>query len=189
MSKIFIISAPSGAGKSSLLNAFLETPLGKSKFSVAVSHTTRTPRPGETHGKEYYFTTISDFESLLDDNVFLEYAKVFKNYYGTSIKEIDTILAAGKNIILEIDWQGAQQTRAIYKDKATSLFIMPPSLDELRHRLVSRNTDSDDVIEYRMTQAKDEISHLNEYEDNIVNDDFEIALQELSNYFEKNINN
>ncbi|WP_265658493.1 guanylate kinase [Francisella philomiragia] len=184
---IFIVSAPSGAGKSSLLKAFLETEIGKENFAVATSHTTRYPRIGETNGKEYHFVSIIEFEKMLDANGFIEYAKVFKNYYGTSKSEIDKLLAQGKNIILEIDWQGAQQTRAIYGNKAKSIFILPPSMDELRKRLETRNTDSKDIIDYRMSQAESEISHADEYDYQLVNDDFSQSLEQLCKYFEENI--
>ncbi|MBK2028267.1 guanylate kinase [Francisella noatunensis] len=184
---IFIVSAPSGAGKSSLLKAFLETEIGKENFAVATSHTTRYPRIGETNGKEYHFVSIIEFEKMLDANGFIEYAKVFKNYYGTSKSEIDKLLAQGKNIILEIDWQGAQQTRSIYENKAKSIFILPASMDGLRKRLETRNTDSKEVIDYRMSQAESEISHADEYDYQLINDDFSQSLEQLCKYFEENI--
>ena len=180
---IFIVSAPSGAGKSSLLKAFLNSDIGKDNFAVATSHTTRDPRVGEEHGREYYFTSINDFENLLKEDSFVEYAKVFKNYYGTSKAEIDRLLAAGKNIILEIDWQGAQQTRVIYKQKSKSIFILPPSLEELRNRLETRNTDSKEVIDHRMEEAESEISHAKDYDCELINDDFDKTLEELMKYF------
>lgn len=186
---IFIVSAPSGAGKSSLLKAFLETQIGKENFAVATSHTTRDPRVGETNGKEYHFVTIAEFEEMLNNDGFIEYAKVFKNYYGTSKAEIDRLLAEGKSIILEIDWQGAQQTRAIYGQKAKSIFILPPSMGELRKRLESRNTDSKETIDYRMEQAESEISHADEFDCQLVNDDFSQSLEQLCKYFEENIQN
>ncbi|API86956.1 guanylate kinase [Francisella uliginis] len=184
---IFIVSAPSGAGKSSLLKAFLETQVGRDNFAVATSHTTRAPRTGETNGKEYHFVSIAEFEQMLRKDGFIEYAKVFKNYYGTSKAEIDKLLAEGKNIILEIDWQGAQQTRVIYGSRAKSIFILPPSMDELRKRLETRNTDSKDIIDYRMDQAEAEISHANEFDYQLVNDDFSQSLEQLCEYFEANI--
>ena len=180
---IFIVSAPSGSGKSSLLKAFLNSDIGKDNFAVATSHTTRDPRVGEEHGREYYFTSINDFENLLKEDSFVEYAKVFKNYYGTSKAEIDRLLAAGKNIILEIDWQGAQQTRVIYKQKSKSIFILPPSLEELRNRLETRNTDSKEVIDHRMEEAESEISHAKDYDCELINDDFDKTLEELMKYF------
>ena len=180
---IFIVSAPSGAGKSSLLKAFLNSEVGRDNFAVAVSHTTRAPRIGEEHGREYYYTSINDFENLIKEDGFIEYAKVFKNYYGTSKYEIDRLLAAGKNIILEIDWQGAEQTRAIYKNKAKSIFILPPSLEELRNRLETRNTDSKEVINHRMEEAESEISHAKDYDCELINDDFDKSLTKLIEYF------
>ena len=184
---IFIVSAPSGAGKSSLLKAFLETEIGKENFAVATSHTTRDPRVSETNGKEYHFVTIVEFEEMLQADGFVEYAKVFKNYYGTSKAEIDRLLKAGKSIILEIDWQGAQQTRAIYGQKAKSVFILPPSMEELRRRLESRNTDSKEIIDYRMEQAEAEISHADEFDYQLLNDDSSQSLEQLCKYFEENI--
>ncbi|ASG67765.1 guanylate kinase [Francisella halioticida] len=184
---IFIVSAPSGAGKSSILKAFLETQIGKDKFAIATSHTTRDPRAGETNGKEYHFVSIAKFEQMLKEASFIEYAKVFKNYYGTSKAEINKLLSEGKNIILEIDWQGAQQTREIYGQKAKSIFILPPSMEELRKRLEARNTDSKDTIDYRMNQAESEISHANEFDYQLVNDDFSQSLEQLCKYFEENI--
>ncbi|MED7788250.1 guanylate kinase [Francisella sp. 19X1-34] len=184
---IFIVSAPSGAGKSSLLKAFLETQIGKDNFVVATSHTTRAPRVGETNGKEYHFVSVEKFEQMLKENGFIEYAKVFRNYYGTSKAEIDKLLAEGKNIILEIDWQGAQQTRVIYGAKAKSIFILPPSMDELRKRLETRNTDSKETIDYRMDQAEAEISHADEFDYQLINDDFSQSLKKLCKYFEENI--
>ena len=186
---IFIVSAPSGAGKSSLLKAFLNSGISRDDFAVAVSHTTRDPRVGEEHGREYYFTSINDFEIFLKEDGFIEYAKVFKNYYGTSKFEIDILLAAGKNIILEIDWQGAEQTRAIYKDQAKSIFILPPSLEELRSRLETRNTDSKEVIDHRMAEAESEISHAKDYDCELINDDFDKTLKELMKYFSTTIKN
>ena len=180
---IFIVSAPSGAGKSSLLKAFLNSDIGRDSFAVATSHTTRATRVGEEHGREYYFTSTSDFENLLEEDGFVEYAKVFKNYYGTSKAEINKLLAAGKNIILEIDWQGAEQTRAIYKEKARSVFILPPSLEELRKRLETRNTDSKEVIDHRMQEAESDISHAKDYDFKLINDDFDSTLEKLTTYF------
>lgn len=184
---IFIVSAPSGAGKSSLLKAFLETEAGRDSFAVTTSHTTRVPRAGETNGKQYHFVTIAEFEKMLKNDGFIEHAKVFKNYYGTSKAEINKLLAAGKNIILEIDWQGAQQTRAIYGQRAKSIFILPPSMDELRKRLEERATDSKETIDYRMEQAESELAHADEYDYQLVNDDFSQSLEQLCEYFEENI--
>ncbi|GAB4222652.1 MAG: guanylate kinase [Francisella sp.] len=183
---IFVVSAPSGAGKSSLLKSFLNFDSDKDKFAVAISHTTREARPGEVNGREYYFVTVDEFEKMIKEDGFIEYAKVFKNYYGTSKAEIDRLFSEGKNIILEIDWQGARQVRSIYGDKLKSIFILPPSLEELRARLENRNTDSKETIDYRMEQAQTEISHACEYDFKLVNDDFNVALQKLSHYFKEN---
>jgi len=184
---IFVVSAPSGAGKTSLLKEFLSTDFGKQNFVVAISHTTRLPRAGEINGKEYHFISVENFEQMISDNGFVEYAKVFTNYYGTSVIEIDKLLSESKNIILEIDWQGAIQTRNIYKDKCKSLFVLPPSLIELESRLKNRKTDSVDVIAYRMEQAESEISHVSEYDFSLINDDFTESVKKLENYFRDNI--
>ena len=184
---IFVVSAPSGAGKTSLLRAFLNTDLGKEKFTVATSHTTRQAREGEINGVDYHFINQCKFKEMVENKQFIEYAQVFTNYYGTSKVEIDKLLKLGKNIILEIDWQGAKQARNIYKEKCKSLFILPPSLEELEQRLKQRSTDSDEVINYRMKMAINEIKHANEYDENLVNNDFEKALKELKNYFLKNL--
>jgi guanylate kinase len=184
---IFVVSAPSGAGKTSLLKKFLSTYFGKQNFIVATSHTTRLPRIGEINGKEYHFTSVENFEKLINNNGFVEYAKVFTNYYGTSVIEVDKLLAEGKNIILEIDWQGARQARDIYKDKCKSLFILPPSLAELENRLKKRETDSIAVIAHRMEQAESEISHASEYDMSLINDDFAESVKKLENYFRENI--
>ncbi|RUS70076.1 hypothetical protein EGW08_022168, partial [Elysia chlorotica] len=177
-----VVSAPSGAGKSSLLKKFFSTKFAQDNFTLATSHTTRAPREGEENGVAYHFTTIEEFQKMLDANGFVEYAKVFKNYYGTSKAEIDMLLKHNKNIILEIDWQGAQQTRKIYNDKVKSIFILPPSLAELRNRLESRATDAMEVIDHRMHEAESEISHANEYDYQLINDDFDKASEELMNY-------
>ena len=184
---IFVVSAPSGAGKTSLLKEFLKSPFGTENFTVATSHTTRASRDGEQDGREYHFTTIARFEELVKNNGFVEYAKVFTNYYGTSVAEVDKLLAKGKNIILEIDWQGARQTRDIYGDRCKSLFILPPSLEELENRLRKRETDSEEIITYRMEQAESEISHAPEYDVSLINDDFAKSLEKLEQYFRENI--
>ena len=174
---LYIISAPSGAGKSSLIQALLKTqPLYDTQ--VSVSHTTRAARPGEVHGEHYFFVSEADFIQMAENNEFLEHACVFGNYYGTSKPIIEDVLKSGVDVFLDIDWQGAQQIR----DKmpaARSIFILPPSKDELYRRLRGRGQDSDEVIEKRMSQAVGEIEHFNEYNYLIVNDDFNTALGDL----------
>ncbi|PJG84714.1 guanylate kinase [Conservatibacter flavescens] len=173
---LYIISAPSGAGKSSLISALLKD---NHKMKVSVSHTTRSPRPGEVEGEHYYFVSVEQFEQLIDNDVFLEYAKVFGgNYYGTSLPMIEKSLAQGIDVFLDIDWQGAQQIREKVPD-VKSIFILPPSLVELERRLIGRGQDSEEVILDRMAKAQDEMSHYTEYDYVVVNDDFEQALTDI----------
>ncbi|OOF70504.1 guanylate kinase [Rodentibacter caecimuris] len=176
---LYIISAPSGAGKSSLITALLQRDNNK-KMMVSVSHTTRAPRPGEIEGTHYYFVSVEEFESLIAQNVFLEYANVYGDkYYGTSLPAIEENLANGRDVFLDIDWQGAQQIREKLP-QVKSIFILPPSLAELERRLVGRGQDNSETIRARMATAIEEISHYNEYDYVIVNDDFEQALSDLN---------
>ena len=175
---LYILSAPSGAGKSSLISALLASDSSTQKM-VSVSHTTRAPRPGEVEGVHYYFVSKEEFESLIEQDLFLEYAKVFGgNYYGTSLPAIEENLAKGIDVFLDIDWQGAQQIRKKVPS-VKSIFILPPSLPELERRLIGRGQDSEEVISERMSKAISEISHYDEYDYVIVNDDFEKALKDL----------
>ncbi|PRI43408.1 guanylate kinase [Haemophilus influenzae] len=175
---LYILSAPSGAGKSSLISALLASDSSTQKM-VSVSHTTRAPRPGEVEGVHYYFVSKEEFESLIEQDLFLEYAKVFGgNYYGTSLPAIEENLAKGIDVFLDIDWQGAQQIRKKVPS-VKSIFILPPSLSELERRLIGRGQDSEEVITERMSKAISEISHYDEYDYVIVNDDFEKALKDL----------
>lgn len=174
---LYIVSAPSGAGKSSLIAALLETnPTYAMK--VSISHTTRAPRPGEQDGVHYHFVEKAHFEALIEKGEFLEYAEVFGNYYGTSREWIKQNLDKGIDIFLDIDWQGAQQIR-LQMPSAKSIFILPPSKEELERRLNARGQDSEDVIAKRMNEAQSEISHYAEYHYLIVNDDFDVALMDL----------
>lgn len=179
LGRLYIVSAPSGAGKTSLVAALLKA---DSTIEVSVSHTTRKPRPGEKNGINYHFVDSSAFEKLILDGVFLEHAKVFDNFYGTSRLWIETRLAAGQDVILEIDWQGAQQVRAVMPD-ALSIFILPPSKEALRQRLTNRGQDDGETIERRMAQAESESSHYPEYDYVVINDDFDLALQDLISIF------
>ncbi|MDH5391712.1 MAG: guanylate kinase [Gammaproteobacteria bacterium] len=172
---LYIISAPSGAGKTSLLRELLGT---SNEVVVSVSHTTRPRREGEVDGVHYHFINEAEFVSMVDKAEFLEHARVFDNYYGTSQQHVEALLASGKDVILEIDWQGAQQVRKQITDNV-SVFILPPSKKELRLRLSGRGTDSEEVIDRRMRDAESEMSHYGEFDYLIVNDDFNIALQEM----------
>ncbi|WP_447554684.1 guanylate kinase [Vreelandella sp. EE22] len=172
---LFIISAPSGAGKTSLVRELIESVDG---IQVSVSHTTRARREGEVEGINYHFCPAQAFEAMIERGDFFEHARVFDNYYGTSRQAVQTLLAAGQDVILEIDWQGAQQVRTQMAD-AVSIFILPPSRAELERRLASRGTDEHAVIERRMRDAVNEMSHFDEYDYLVVNDDFTTALSEL----------
>lgn len=178
---LFILSAPSGAGKSSLINALLKQEADSSKrtLAVSVSHTTRAPRPGENNGEHYHFVSVAEFEKQIKNNAFYEYAKVFGNYYGTSEAAIDQQLAQGIDVFLDIDWQGAQQVR-MKRPSVTTIFISPPSKAELEKRLRGRGQDSEEVIASRMEQAQAECSHYNEFDYIIVNKDFDQALLDLT---------
>lgn len=172
---LFIVSAPSGAGKSSLIDALLKRFNLDDKLRLSVSHTTRAPRPGEIDHVSYHFITNEEFEKLIERKAFYEYAHVFDHYYGTSREIVEQWLNEGKDVLLDIDWQGARQIRLQTPD-AKGIFIVPPSLEELNRRLVTRATDAPEVIEKRMSKAISEISHYNEYDYVIVNDDFDESL-------------
>mgnify|MGYP000197502382 CR=1 FL=1 len=172
---LYVFSAPSGAGKTSLVKALLEqTP----NIGVSVSHTTRAPREGEVNGKDYNFVSQETFQELIGQAAFLEHAQVFDNFYGTSQIWVEQELQAGRDVILEIDWQGAQQIRQ-QMPEMISVFILPPSREELLKRLTGRGTDSQEIIARRMQDAESEMSHYGEFNYLIINDDFEIALQQL----------
>jgi guanylate kinase len=173
--RLFVVSAPSGAGKTSLVHALRDQ---RSTLGVSISHTTRAPRPHEQNGREYYFVTVDQFKALLAEGAFLEHAQVFDNFYGTGRAQLNQTLDAGRDIILEIDWQGARQVRQAWPG-VTSIFILPPSRAELERRLRSRATDSDEVIARRLRDAADDMSHCREFDYAVVNDRFEQALAEL----------
>lgn len=174
---LYIVSAPSGAGKSSLINAYLNKE--RKKTRVAISHTTRQPRPGEVAGKHYFYINKSTFQTMVEQNDFIEYATVFDHYYGTSRKEIEGYLEKGIDVLLDIDWQGARQVRKSICD-TISIFILPPSLDELQKRLIKRDQDQQQIVNKRMAQAHLEMSHYSEYDYLIINDDFDQAVLQLS---------
>ncbi|NQD80510.1 guanylate kinase [Pseudomonas seleniipraecipitans] len=179
---LYIISAPSGAGKSSLVKALIDS---EPHVRVSVSHTTRAMRPGESDGVHYHFVDHAQFTGMLEQNEFLEHAQVFGNYYGTSQRALEKTLAEGIDLILEIDWQGAQQVRRLMP-QSKSIFILPPTLEALRHRLTSRGQDSGEVIEQRMREAVSEMSHYVEYDYIVINDDFSHALSDLKAIFRAN---
>ena len=179
--KLIVIAAPSGAGKTSLVKALLES---NDDMGVAVSHTTRAMRPGETDGVDYHFVSKEAFQSLLAEGGFLEHAEVFGNWYGTSLGAMDTVLNQGKHLVLEIDYQGAAQVR----DKvphALSNFILPPSLKALKDRLTNRAQDDAESIERRSQEAFNEISHYHQFDYLIVNDNFDLALSQMAAVIKK----
>ena len=172
---LFVISSPSGAGKSSLIGALLKK---HDDMKVSVSHTTRAPRPGEVDEVHYHFTDVNEFKQVIEQNGFYEWAEVFGNYYGTSKQAIEAQLAQGIDVFLDIDWQGAQQMRKLVDDIIT-VFILPPSREELENRLNKRGQDSEEVIAKRMAQAQSEMSHYNEYNFVLINDDFDQTLSQF----------
>ncbi|TCS36022.1 guanylate kinase [Paucimonas lemoignei] len=173
---LFMVVAPSGAGKSSLVNALLER---EPAIKLSISHTTRQPRPGEQHGREYYFTSVDDFLAMRDADEFLESAEVHGNYYGTSKIQILDQMKAGTDVLLEIDWQGAQQIKKQFPN-AIGIFILPPSIQALEERLLKRGQDEPHVITRRILAAGGEIAHAPESEYVIINQDFATALSELT---------
>ena len=172
---LFIVAAPSGAGKSTLVNALLER---EPSISLSISHTTRPPRPGEQYGRHYYFVERAEFEREVAEGVFLEHAEVHGNFYGTSRRTVQDLLQQGRDVLLEIDWQGAAQIRKAKPD-VVSVFILPPSRAELERRLRGRGSDSAEVIERRLRNSRGEIAHAHEFDYIIVNDRFEDALDNL----------
>jgi guanylate kinase len=173
--RLYVVSAPSGGGKTSLVNALLRR---DPRVALSVSHTTRAPRPGERDGVHYHFIDPDTFDRLAGQGAFLEHAEVFGHRYGTGREQVERQLAAGRDVLLDIDWQGARQVRQS-DPAARSIFILPPSLTELRQRLVDRGQDSDEVIDRRMRAARDEIAHAGEFDFRVINDEFEAALADL----------
>ncbi|HEX7128534.1 MAG TPA: guanylate kinase [Rhodanobacteraceae bacterium] len=172
---LFIISAPSGAGKSTLVNALLAREPG---IALSISHTTRAPRPGEVNGRQYHFVDRATFQAMVARGEFLEHAEVFGNLYGTSLAGVRAQLAAGHDVLLEIDWQGAAQVRKAVPG-CVAIFILPPSRAELERRLRARASDSEATIERRLAESREEMSHAHEFTCIIVNDVFEDALAQL----------
>jgi len=173
--KLYIIAAPSGAGKTSLVKQLLTK---IKKLKVSVSHTTRRIRVGEKQGQDYFFVSVETFKTMIEQQAFLEHAQVFDHYYGTAQKTVEENLTAGSDVILEIDWQGAQQVKKAIPN-SQSIFILPPSIEVLRRRLKGRGQDSDEIIDRRMRDAVTEMSHYSEFDYLVVNDNFQQALFEL----------
>lgn len=173
---IFVISSPSGGGKTSLIKKLLEDPRSEGTV-LSISDTTREKRLNEKDGVDYFFTDKKSFEDKIKKNDFLEYATVFDNYYGTSQETVTTLVSQGKTVILELDWQGAKQVKS--KIPCYLIFLLPPSIDDLKKRLIDRNLDESEIIEKRINEAKNEISNSEIYDFLILNDKFEMALQDL----------
>ncbi|KTD22603.1 guanylate kinase [Legionella londiniensis] len=172
---LFIVAAPSGGGKTSLVKKLVSA---LDNIEISISHTTRQKRPGEQSGVDYFFVSEEEFKDMIDAGAFVEYARVFGQYYGTSVEQIQDRLQAGIDVVLDIDWQGAQQIKQQFKN-AVGIFVIPPSLDTLKQRLTSRRQDDEEVIQKRMQSAKDEMSHYHEFDYLIINDDFEKAAHQL----------
>ena len=172
---LYIVAAPSGAGKTTLVRMLLER---DSEIRLSVSSTTRAPRTGEQDGREYQFIDVQQFLDRVSQGEFLEWAEVHGNYYGTSKRWIEAEMAAGRDVLLEIDWQGAQQVRKVFP-KAIGVFILPPSMDALKARLSGRGTDSAEIIARRIAAARDEMRHMDEFDYVIINDDLQQALDNL----------
>ncbi|MDE0309683.1 MAG: guanylate kinase [Acidiferrobacterales bacterium] len=176
-SALIVISAASGAGKSSLARALVEN---TDRVVLSVSHTTRTIGDNEVDGREYHFVTEQEFRRMIEAGEFLEYAQVYDNYYGTARQTVMRELESGKNVVLEIDWQGARQVEARFAN-IIKVFVLPPSIEVLRQRLIGRGRDSDNTIERRLTAAMDDMQHCVDYDYLVVNDDFDLALSEIRN--------
>lgn len=172
---LYVVSAPSGAGKTTLVRLLLEN---DPSIRLSTSYTTRKPRPGETDGREYHFVDVDAFRRMIDAGDFLEWAEVHGNHYGTSQRWIAAEMAAGRDVLLEIDWQGAQQVRKIFPE-AVGVFILPPSLGELQRRLAGRGTDSAETIARRLAAAQDEMRHVGEFDYVIINDELQQSLGDL----------
>jgi guanylate kinase len=178
--RLYVVSAPSGAGKTSLVKALMER---EPHVRFSVSYTTRKPRPNEVPGRDYHFVSMERFAEMVAKNEFLEHASVFDNCYGTGVRAVQEALANGEQLLLEIDWQGARQVRARLPE-ACSIFILPPSRSALEQRLRARSTDSEEVIERRLRDAAEDLGHWAEFDYVVVNDRFEQALEDLRSVVE-----
>jgi guanylate kinase len=179
---LYIVAAPSGGGKTSLVNALVNT---LDNIEVSISHTTRNMRTGEQDGVHYFFIDEATFLQMIAEDAFVEHAKVFDAYYGTSVSQIKTRLQAGIDVVLDIDWQGAAQIRQLFP-QSVSIFVLPPSLNTLEMRLLKRGRDDNETIAGRMQRAQDEMRHFNEFDYLIINEDFSLAAQQLQSIVEAN---
>jgi len=176
MANLFVIAAPSGCGKTSLVKALIEK---TNDLCVSISHTTRDARPGEVHGENYFFVSKEEFDHIENSDGFIESAQVFDNYYGSAKQTVSDLLQNGTDVILEIDWQGARQVKKSFEN-AIGIFILPPSEVALRERLTDRGQDNESIINRRMQDAVSEMEHYDEFDYLVINDDFDIALNDLS---------
>ena len=173
---MFVLSSPSGAGKTTLAKKLAEN---NPEFSISISHTTRKPRPNEVNGKDYHFVSIDEFNSLMKKNNFFEYANIFDNYYGTLKETVIKLLSQGKDVLFDIDWQGTQQLKKINNLSIVSIFILPPNIKILRDRLLKRHKGQEKLIEKRMNKFNEEVSHWNEYNYVVVNDDLNTCFDKI----------
>jgi len=178
---MFVLSSPSGAGKTTLTKKIVEN---NSDFIISISHTTRKPRPTEINGKDYYFVSETKFKSLINENSFFEYATIFDNSYGTLKRPVQETISLGKNVLFDIDWQGTQQLKKIKDFPLVTFFILPPNIKVLKERLLNRHKDQESVIEKRMEKFNEEVSHWNEYDYIVVNNDLEECYKKILNIIE-----
>jgi len=175
---MFVLSSPSGAGKTTLTKKLAEN---NTNFTISISHTTREPRPNEINGKDYYFINKEEFNSLIKGNNFFEYAKIFDNYYGTLKDPVLKLLSLGKDVLFDIDWQGTQQLQKIKNLSIVAFFVLPPNIQVLKNRLALRHKGQEKLIEQRMKKFNEEVSHWNEYDYVVVNDDLELCYNQILN--------
>ena len=173
---MFVLSSPSGAGKTTLTKKIANN---NSNFRISISHTTRKPRPNEIDGKDYYFVDDQKFNFLIKNNSFYEYAKIFDHYYGTVKEPVKKFISEGKDVLFDIDWQGTSQLKSIRNIALTTFFILPPNIEALKNRLLNRHAGQEDVVEKRMKKFSEEISHWNEYNYVVINDNLELCYKRI----------
>jgi len=175
---MFVLSSPSGAGKTTLTKKIAEN---NKNFTISISHTTRKPRPNEVNGKDYQFVSMQEFNTLVKENNFFEYANIFDNYYGTLKKPVLELLSQGRDVLFDIDWQGTQQLKKVKNLLLVTFFILPPNIQVLRQRLLNRHKGQEELIEKRMNKFNEEASHWNEYNYVLVNDDLDTCYEKILN--------
>ena len=175
---MFVLSSPSGAGKTTLTKKIAEN---NSEFAISISHTTRKPRPNEINGKDYHFVTTKEFNDLVKKNSFYEHANIFDNYYGTLKKNVQKLILDGKDVLFDIDWQGTQQLKKIKNLLLVTIFILPPNIKTLKERLLNRHKNQEKIITHRMNKFNEELSHWNEYNYVVINDDLNTCYSKILN--------